>query len=128
MVQGFRCSRCGEELSPYCKCTSAAVDEDMSFKKFDGEKAPLQMIPFHLLHDTARVFAYGAKKYGRDNWRSGLSAPLPERGEIAERYQAAIRRHLDEIQQGNLVDAESGHNHIDHILASAIMLKSYLED
>jgi hypothetical protein len=41
-------------------------------KKFDKGKAPLSWIPRTVIEQEAQVFAHGAEKYGRNNYKKGM--------------------------------------------------------
>ncbi|WCA46220.1 hypothetical protein [Caulobacter phage DCM] len=87
--------------------------------KKDQGKMPwnLLMRDFALaLRGMVAVLAFGMRKgYAADNWK---------RVE-AERYRAALYRHLHEIESGNPVDDESGHPHIDHVVFNALALSQF---
>lgn len=55
------------------------------------------------LEDIARVFAYGAQKYARDNWRTFTWDQA-----ASDEYWGAICRHLLEASRGNLLDDKPG--------------------
>ncbi len=55
------------------------------------------------------VLAFGAAKYGDDNWRMVLEAP----GGVL-RYRNAALRHISARLSGELNDLESGFSHIAH--------------
>ena len=61
----------------------------------------------------AEVFAMGAEKYERDNWKKGL-----DKGEIID----SLLRHLMAYKNGELVDSESGKCHTHHIHWNALVL------
>jgi hypothetical protein len=93
-------------------------------------KVPLYLLPLRALQGVARVFGYGAKKYAKGNWA------LATDDDAAERYAGAILRHLEGMQNPNgtftgysasQADPESGLPHLDHLLASAIMLRGILQ-
>lgn len=74
------------------------------------------IFPFREAGYVVDVFEYGAKKYGKPfTYRAGI--PVNE-------LLAAIIRHAIEIQDGNMVDQESGCLHAGHIAAGALMLLS----
>ena len=73
-----------------------------------------------VLEDVVRVLAFGANKYGRDNWRS-----VPD---AVRRYRAAACRHYAAHCRGELSDQESGLPHIAHMLACILFLGCLLED
>lgn len=96
--------------------------------KTAAEKSPLNLIPLRSLTGAARVFQHGAIKYEPGNY---IRATL-EDGAIG-RYAGATLRHLAELQGidgmhggAACLDAESGLPHIDHAIASLVMLRSLL--
>ena len=93
---------------------------DMKIKTAAG-KPDLALIPLTALHGVARVFAYGARKYERDNWKLAADKDAPRR------YMAAILRHLSAMQDDPLaLDEESGLPHVDHLGCSVVMLRGLL--
>jgi hypothetical protein len=62
--------------------------------------------------NIAEIFAYGARKYERDNWKK------VELG----RYYAALNRHLDAYASGENYDSESGFKHLYHAAWNCIAL------
>jgi hypothetical protein len=93
-------------------------------------KVPLSLVPSHALVGAARVFAYGARKYGPGNYLNAT----PD-GETCERYRSAWLRHDSDLQLPNglvtpdslrELDPESGLPHIDHMIAGLIMLRTIL--
>lgn len=82
--------------------------------KLDTGKVDLSFLPTEALVGPAKVFAYGARKYARDNWRGGMPYL---------RLYAAILRHLTDFLEGEEFDDESGLPSIDHALCTLMMLK-----
>ena len=82
-------------------------------RKYDEGKAPLTMIPREALEQTASVLAFGAKKYGRDNYKAGLEYT---------RLADAVMRHLVAWVNGEDIDPESNYSHLAHALAGLSML------
>lgn len=62
------------------------------------------------------AFEFGAKKYARGNWKSGLNP-----NEIVD----SLLRHLMSYQNGEVLDLESGLPHIDHITCNAVFLATF---
>ena len=93
-------------------------------KKFDLGKLDWGIIPPESLEPAIRVFMFGEKKYGRNNWLTPN-----ERGEYLTRLRItnAMKRHQAEIDKGNLVDDESGEFHSAHLACGALM-QSYMEE
>lgn len=72
-----------------------------------GQKdVQLSMVPVAFLEDLGRVYAMGAAKYGRHNWRKGYAWSL--------NYDAMLR-HLLASMRGEWVDEESGLPHVVHV-------------
>lgn len=93
---------------------------DLKIKTAAG-KVPLQLLPLWALKGLARVFEYGAKKYAPGNWI------LARDQEAIDRYIGAALRHIAEMQlDAKLLDRESGLPHIDHAIASLVMLRGIL--
>lgn len=94
-----------------------------------GAKPPLHWIPLWALQGTARVIDYGARKYAPGNWL--LAANEADTGEALTDYLSAAQRHWAAIQAADpggvanwgAVDSESGLPHLDHLIASLVMLR-----
>ena len=78
----------------------------MSGNKFDQEKVDLHVLDPLFVEGTARVSQFGEQKYGKSNWKKGLTQT---------RIINAIRRHLAQIEKGEDIDDESGFHHAYHI-------------
>jgi hypothetical protein len=83
--------------------------------KADGEKLPLHLLPPRALEQVGRVLAFGAAKYGPDNWRRPP-------GLARSRYYAATLRHLLAWWRGEDTDPESGLPHLAHAACSVLFL------
>ncbi len=81
--------------------------------KFDEGKPCISDIPQHSLMSVAKVFNYGTKKYSKFNYSGGTDWL---------RYYDATQRHLNAWMTGEDID-ESSHSHIDHAIASLMMLR-----
>lgn len=82
-------------------------------KKSDAGKPQLSLNPVEALELMAQAFAYGADKYGRNNFKKGHA--------FSRTLDAALR-HLSCVAAGDFTDAESGNAHLGHALASLAML------
>lgn len=76
-------------------------------QKFDGSKAPLDLLARSWLTSVAQVMAFGAEKYAKHNWRSGIP-------DAQARYMAAAMRHILAHNEGEAIDPESGLLHLAH--------------
>lgn len=88
-------------------------------KKFDSDKAPMELLSNQALVEIAKVFGHGAKKYGKFNYKAGLSWG---------RVIGAAYRHLGAFNSGEDLDPESGLSHIAHLGCCVIMLLDYIKD
>lgn len=98
--------------------TNKPVVECNKAKKFDENKTPYHLSPLKAEEAVAKVFAFGAKKYGDYNYKSGFS--------YSRLYNAA-QRHLRAFWQGEDID-ESGEPHLAHAAASIMMLLGQILD
>lgn len=81
--------------------------------KFDEGKPCMSDIPQKSLMSVASVFNYGARKYSKFNYIHGTKWL---------RYYDAAQRHMYSWMTGEDID-ESTHHHIDHAIASLMMLR-----
>ena len=86
---------------------------DQEFRKADGGKARYDLLPPHALDEIAHVLAYGADKYGADNWRAGAAW---------SRYFAAAMRHLWAYWRGENLDDETKRHHLAHAACCVLFL------
>ena len=85
--------------------------------KFDSNKPPLHLIPPEILLEVAEIFAFGAEKYGENNWRDdGGSTGYG-------RTYSSIQRHLNAFWMGEDQDSESGKSHLTHAITQLIILR-----
>ncbi len=76
--------------------------------KHDQGKPSISLIPVEAIIEEARAFDFGAKKYGRHNFRLGMDHT---------RVLDAALRHILAIVRGEDVDPESGLKHWAHARA-----------
>ena len=76
--------------------------------KHDENKVDPTMITWEMIEVVSKVRMYGAKKYGRDNFkRTGFKYT---------RSLAAVLRHIYAILRGEWLDPESGLPHAGHAI------------
>ena len=85
--------------------------------KDDKEKPNLSLIPPEVLPYIAKVFMFGAAKYGENNWRKDIN------NTSYGRTYSSIQRHLNSFWTGEDIDPESGMEHIDHAITQLMILK-----
>lgn len=95
-----------------------------------ANKPPMHMLPLRWLVGLARVFAFGATKYGRENYYASA-----DDDDTADRYTSGVLRHLMAMQtEGGsytaascaAIDLESKLPHLDHAIAGLVMLRARL--
>lgn len=96
-----------------------AENQPKSAIKHDQGKPQLGLIPKAGLEYEARAFAYGAEKYGKNNYKSGMGY---------SRLIDAALRHITAFAAGENDDNESGLSHIGHSRACLAMLAHYIEN
>lgn len=84
--------------------------------KYDAGKPQLSLIPYTALHQLTRALEFGAKKYGRDNWKRGMNYT---------RLIDATLRHILAFNEGENRDKESGISHLGHAMANLAFLIDY---
>lgn len=85
--------------------------------RFNQNKPGTYLIPADALLDIAKVYDFGAIKYGAHNWCSGL--------EWDKGTSASLERHLLKWRSGEDVDEESGLPHDLHIAWNAITMVAH---
>jgi hypothetical protein len=90
--------------------------------KFDNDKAPIALVPPEVIQSVAQVLAFGAKKYGANNWRHDLN------NTTWSRTYSSIQRHLMSFWAGEDIDPESGMSHIDHAITQLMILKTAINE
>lgn len=79
-------------------------------RKDDSGKIDLTLVNKELVYAAARGMTYGLK-YGRDNYKKFTKEDIP-------RFEAALLRHMYAHLSGELVDSESGNEHLDHVAST----------
>ena len=78
-------------------------------------KTPMHLLPLSTLGGVAWALKHGADKYGEYNWRKESIEAMS--------YVAATLRHIAAFQDGKDHDLDSGHEHLDHAIATLIILQ-----
>ncbi len=85
--------------------------------KHDLEKPKVSFIPREALFEEAKVLEYGAKKYGKNNFKDGMDW---------SRLIDASFRHLLAFANKEDVDQESQLSHLAHVKANMSILLFYI--
>lgn len=98
--------------------SSVSYDEMNQNKgvKHDQGKPDLSILSYDALSEIAKAFEFGAKKYGRYNYLSGMKWT---------RIAGAAGRHLFKWLWKGDKDEESGLSHLSHLGACCVMLLDY---
>jgi len=84
--------------------------------KYDEDKSNIALVPPEALLNIAKVFTFGAEKYGVNNWRiDGPNTPW-------SRTYSSIQRHLNSWHAGEDLDPESGESHLTHAATQIMIL------
>ncbi len=71
--------------------------------KYDGQKAPMDLLPYESLEEIAKVLGAGEKKYGTANWTKGIEM---------RRLLSAALRHIGQFNSGEDKDEETDTLHL----------------
>jgi len=85
-------------------------------KRFNEGKPRVDLLVPEAMLEEAKVWEYGAKKYGDRNWQRGMAWTI---------VLASLFRHLLKIMMGQDYDEETGLLHLAHIKANTSMLIWY---
>lgn len=90
-------------------------------KKNDYQDGKLRwdLLPLEEIEDIVKVYTFGANKYDENTWQSLDNG--------YERYKAALLRHLNCIEKGELTDPESGLLHTAHVMWNAVAINYFLK-
>lgn len=95
--------------------SSVTIDSRLTIGiKYDGDKPRMSLIPPKAILEVAKVLTYGSKKYSAENWRK-----VPE---AHQRYLDAALRHINQYHQGQIIDNETGINHLAHAICSLLFI------
>jgi hypothetical protein len=102
-----------ERIATYEKATKDK--ETIKALRYNEGKAPLSYLVSapNAMAGLSKVFAQGAEKYARDNWKKGL-----DRNELVD----SLLRHLFKAENGEELDPESGQHHLNHVLWNSLVL------
>lgn len=86
-----------------------------SAQKHDVGKVMWHLFPPNSMEHVAKVFTFGAQKYGEYNYAAGG-------GLVHSRLYSAAQRHLQQHWAGCTIDEESGLPHLAHAVANLLMI------
>lgn len=89
-----------------------------SAARFNNGKTRYELIPTHLLKNTADVLTFGAEKYSPWNWARGF--PLST-------IIGCMKRHIAAIERGEDIDPESGLPHAGHLGCNLVFFEHVMK-
>ena len=99
--------------------TQALIERDKQALRYNQGKVQWSLVDYKSIEPMVRVLEYGCKKYAKDNWKKGMPA-----SQIIE----SMLRHTFKLLEGELVDPESGIEHVGHIQCNAMFLAYVLRE
>lgn len=82
----------------------------------DKDKIRFDLVPPWPFYLLGQVYTIGAKKYGDDNWKKGMSWM---------RMVGSMKRHLEAFIMGESMDPEDGQHHLASVAWGAFALMEY---
>lgn len=94
-----------------------ALQLDDSLKFDEGKPSP-SLVPAELIYEISEILAFGADKYGPNNWRKANPPKMTRVLDSALRHIYAWADREDD-------DEESGKNHLTHAITQLMFLRYY---
>lgn len=104
---GYWCPRCMTLHEEETACP------EQGGHKNDSGKSPMGLLPRYSLEQVAEVLGFGAGKYGKSNWRSGIAV---------QRNLDAALRHIYAANECEDCDPESGLPHLAHAVCDLLFV------
>ncbi len=82
-------------------------------QRYNTGKPEMSYVDMNCLAPCARVLAFGAAKYSRNNWKKGMPVT---------KIIDSLMRHIGDLQDGKVLDEESKLAIIGHIQCNAMFL------
>ncbi len=105
-----------EEFTPSPKRYSAPDGTPGGQRADDADKIRFDLIPPWPFYQLGQVYTIGAKKYGDDNWKKGMSWM---------RMVGSMKRHLEAFIMGESYDQADGQHHLASVAWGAFALQDY---
>jgi|19_taG_2_1085344.scaffolds.fasta_scaffold60571_2 hypothetical protein len=87
---------------------------DFIYNLFGGNIDGLDLLPQEALQEQCRIFTEGLETHERDGWMLKSEEYLLEHG----------LEHLKQWLSGNKIDADTGDDHLSHLISNLLMLRS----
>jgi uncharacterized protein YuzB (UPF0349 family) len=99
--------------------TQALIERDKQALRYNQGKVQWSLVDYKSIEPMVRVLEYGCLKYSKNNWKKGMPV-----SQIIE----SMLRHTYKLLEGELVDPESGIEHVGHIQCNAMFLAYVLKE
>jgi uncharacterized protein YuzB (UPF0349 family) len=99
--------------------TQALIERDKQALRYNQGKVQWSLVDYKSIEPMVRVLEYGCLKYSKNNWKKGMPV-----SQIIE----SMLRHTYKLLEGELVDPESGIEHVGHIQCNAMFLAYVLRE
>ena len=99
--------------------TQALIERDKQALRYNQGKVQWSLVDYKSIEPMVRVLEHGCLKYSKNNWKKGMPA-----SQIIE----SMLRHTFKLLEGELVDLESGIEHVGHIQCNAMFLAYVLRE
>jgi len=99
--------------------TKALIERDKQALRYNQGKVQWSLVDYKSIEPMVRVLEYGCFKYSKNNWKKGMPV-----SQIIE----SMLRHTYKLLEGELVDPESGIEHVGHIQCNAMFLAYVLNE
>ena len=88
------------------------------YKKYDDGKNRLELIDPEFILGVGKVLTFGAEKYEADNWKNAT-------WEDRQKSAGSLLRHTMAYQGGEMIDPESGLEHLYHMATNIMFMAWY---
>ncbi len=88
------------------------------YKKYDGSKPRLELIDPEFILGIGKVLTFGAEKYDDKNWKNATHVDR-------NKSVGSLMRHVMAYQNGELIDPESGLEHLHHMATNIMFMAWY---
>lgn len=107
-----------DALEPWMTTTDP-LPAPKTAERYNSGKVDLSLIPVEATLQECRVWAFGAEKYDRDNWKQLWG------DQTVNVVMASALRHMMAILDGEENDSETGLPHAAHVRCNMAMLLEY---
>lgn len=108
--------QCLKEAALNYKSKKETTELDGGGLRFNSGKVKHNLVPGFAMNEVAKVFTFGAEKYGDNNWQRGMDWST---------VIGSMSRHFNAIMRSEDFDPETGLLHAAHLATNAMFLTEY---